>query len=418
MGLAKIVFWKYQKNKKEEHPIFIRVIEDRKARYIKTGFSVKEDDWDFKEDLFRVKYRKTEEQHKVKEHERNNEILEKKLREANRVIKDLIEDNRIISSEQVKEAIVKEKNRGKTSVLNYIDKIVEDRKNQGNIGTAQCYKDLKRSLKKFIEANGKQDITFKEISFAFLKSYEQDFRNRSVKDTGISFYMRSLRAVFNSAIEEGACKREVYPFDKYKISKLKTDTTKRAISKDDIAKIVNLKIDSESTQYHSRNYFLFSYYNRGINFSDMAMLKWKNLVGNRLIYIRLKTKKPYNVLLLEPSIKILEYYRANFFRGEDSFIFPILDESKHITPTTIKNRIHKILGQTNEDLKDIGKEIKLNIPLTTYVARHTFATVMKRSGVSTSIISEALGHDSERTTQIYLDSFENDVLDEASRALL
>ena len=124
------------------------------------------------------------------------------------------------------------------------------------------------------------------------------------------------------------------------------------------------------------------------------------------------------MLLLDPAIEIVNYYKENFYHGEDTYLFPILDKDTHTTETSIKNRIHKVLGQTNKDLKTIGEKIGLEIPLTTYVARHTFATVMKRSGVSTSIISESLGHDSERTTQIYLDSFANDVLDEASKALL
>jgi site-specific recombinase XerD len=101
-----------------------------------------------------------------------------------------------------------------------------------------------------------------------------------------------------------------------------------------------------------------------------------------------------------------------------SYIFPILDKAKHSNPQSIFNRKQKVLKDINAGLRVIGKEAKVESELTTYVARHSYATILKRSGVSTSIISEALGHDSEKTTQIYLDSFENSVLDEAGRLLL
>lgn len=418
MGLAKIVYWSHQTNKRGEHPIFIRITEDRKSRYVKTGLNVKEEDWDFEKSLFKTKYRRAEDQDKIQKHDENNKLLRKKLAEAESIITKLDLSDSLLSSEQVKNEIIKAKKVGKNSLLSYIDSIADEFKKIGKVGTSTCYRDLKRSLKKYLESQGLTDITFIEVTPTFLKKYENDFRSRGVKDTGISFYFRGLRAVMNKAISEGYCRREMYPFDNYKVSKFSTHTSKRALKKNEIEKIVKLKLEPDSTKFHARNIFLFSYYNWGINFSDIAMLKWENIKNERLIYVRLKTNKPYNVLLLEPSLKILKYYKKNFFRGNDSYVFPILDIEKHKTPVSIKNRIHKILGETNKDLKKIGEEAKLTIPLTTYVARHSYATVMKRSGVSTSIISEALGHDSERTTQIYLDSFENDMLDEASKAIL
>ncbi|NOU17747.1 MAG: site-specific integrase [Bacteroidales bacterium] len=418
MGLAKIVFWSYQTNKDGESPIFIRVIEDRKPRYIKTGFNCTEKDWDSKENRFRTNYRKAEDLQKAKDHERNNELLLKKLNDANKVIKDLIADDNVISSEQVKEEMLRAKSVGKHSVLSFIDKVVEEKRRLGNLGTAKCYKDLGKSFETFLTEQNKTDVVFKEITYSFLKKYENYFLSKGATGNGISFYMRSLRAVFNRAIQEKVCKIEMYPFNSYKIASLSSKTAKRAITRDEIEKIKGVDLEDDAQKIRSKNLFLFSYYCRGLNFVDMAMLKWKNIKDNRLGYIRQKTHKPYNVLLLAPALEILSYYKQKFYRGDKSYIFPILDEDKHKTQESINNRLHKVLGQTNKDLKVIGNEAKLSIPLTTYVARHTYATVMKRSGVSTSIISEALGHDSERTTQIYLDSFANDVLDEASNAIL
>jgi integrase len=273
-------------------------------------------------------------------------------------------------------------------------------------------------LTKFIEKSGKSDLVFKEVTIPFLKKFEADFKERLVKESGISFYMRTLRAVFNKAIEQRICKREMYPFDRYKISDLNTKTIKRAIPKNDIEKLKSLIIENDLRKFHSLNYFMFSYYCWGINFADVAILKWENIQNNRLTYIRLKTGKPYSLAILEPALQILEFYRSHYFRGNDNYIFPILDTSQHKTAESINNRTHKILTHTNQDLKEIGTELGISVPLTTYVARHTFATVLKRGGASTSKISEAMGHESERTTQIYLDSFENDVLDDTIKALL
>lgn len=149
----------------------------------------------------------------------------------------------------------------------------------------------------------------------------------------------------------------------------------------------------------------------GINFVDMAYLTKDNVYNNQLVYSRRKTKK---------LIKFPIHNQANIIHGKyrgNKYIFPILSDY-HKTELQRINRVHKVITKVNRELKTIGEELKLPIELTTYVARHSYATVLKRSGVSTSIISESLGHSSEKVTQIYLDSFENSQIDEAMKNLL
>ena len=221
------------------------------------------------------------------------------------------------------------------------------------------------------------------------------------------------------AKEEKMVKKAFDPFTEFGFAKYrKAKTRKRAISKDDIKLIGGFKAKEGSQLFHARNYFMFSYYNRGINFIDMAHLKWENIRSGRLNYVRQKTKKPFTMAILEPAAEILKYYKDNYYLGEDSFVFPILNP-EFLSPQSIKNRCKVVLREVNSSLKTMAAELELTeLKLTTYVARHSFATVMKRSGQSVAIISEAMGHDSESTTQIYLDSFENDVLDEATKAIL
>ena len=146
----------------------------------------------------------------------------------------------------------------------------------------------------------------------------------------------------------------------------------------------------------------------GINFVDMAYLQASNIIDGRLVYYRKKTSKLINLPMCPEALEIISRYNPR----QIGYIFPILS-SVHKTEQMRLNRLHKVITKVNRALKQIGKELSLPIKLTTYVARHSFATVLKRAGVSTSIISESLGHSSEKITQIYLDSFENSQIDEA-----
>ena len=135
-------------------------------------------------------------------------------------------------------------------------------------------------------------------------------------------------------------------------------------------------------------------------------------MDGRLVYSRKKTKKIINLPLQAEALEVLEKYRS-----DSEYLFPIFS-SFHKTEQQKRNRLHKVITKVNDALKEIGNELDIPIDLTTYVARHSYATVLKRSGVSTAIISESLGHSSEKVTQIYLDSFENSQIDEAMKNLL
>ena len=219
--------------------------------------------------------------------------------------------------------------------------------------------------------------------------------------------------IYNLAIEKGVVKKEYYPFSSYKVSRLHKDTAKRAIQKEDIRAVINYPVKGKD--FYTRlavALFSFSYFMGGINFVDMAYLTSKNIVGGRLIYTRRKTGKLINLPLSSEALSVLEV--KNNTGG--NYLFPILSSS-HKTEQMKLNRLHKVITKVNRVLKQIGKELNLSVKLTTYVARHSFATVLKREGVSTSIICETLGHSSEKVTQIYLDSFENSQIDEAMSKL-
>lgn len=268
------------------------------------------------------------------------------------------------------------------------------------------------SYSSFIKFNKHLDIPFSDIDVAWLKKYEMWMKEQTLSISTISTRIRHLRAVFNLAIAEHAIKNDCYPFHTYKVSKLNRRTAKRAISKKDVLKIMKCQ-GNTPMECLAIDIFAFSYLNAGINFIDIAKLKHSNIIGNQLIYNREKTKKLINVPLQQQAIEIITKYKND----KSPYLFPVLTPF-HKTEIQIANRLHKVLAKINKHLKEIGKKLKLPIPLTTYVARHSYATVLKRAGVSTSIISESLGHSSEKITQVYLDSFNNEQINEAMKNLL
>ncbi len=257
------------------------------------------------------------------------------------------------------------------------------------------------------------------IDLDYLKGLELYLRQRGNKDNSIATRFAIFKAIYNKAVKEGKVAVKQNPFSIYQVGSLWAKTRKRAIDKDDIQRLIDLEItEGHKTEYRrlARNLFLFSYFTAGMNFGDIARLRYKDIVKGRVNYSRHKTQKLLSFQLVPMALQILEKY-GTAGDGED-YIFPILNRHEHTTPQQIFNRLHKVLRKINRELKVLGEMIGLEMPLTTYVARHTYATVLKRSGVSVALISESLGHSDLSTTQIYLDSFENSQIDAAMQNLL
>ncbi len=389
--------------KNGEHPIYLRVIKDRKTKYMAiASCSLKM--WDEKENMPKKKHPLYKEL---------SILIDKKKLEAKKLLYDLDTHESGYSSDNVKAILVN--TNSKTSVLKYFDEVIERFEKSNRIGYANIFKSTKNSLSTFMND---KDIVFSDITPSFINKYEAEFLSRGVKPNSIFVYMRTFKTLINNARSENIVKAEYNPFKDISFTKYRRiKTAKRAISKEQIEAIKKLKFKPDSSIFHAQNYFLFSYYNRGINFIDMAFLKWSSINNNKLTYTRSKTKENFNIGMLDPAIEILTYYKNNYPHAETDYIFPILNHS-HETAKSIDYRTDKVLKQVNKDLKTIGKEANIKEKLTTYVARHSYATNMRNSGISVSVISKAMGHDSEKTTEIYLEGFDNKILDEASKAIL
>lgn len=306
-------------------------------------------------------------------------------------------------------------------VFSFFDRLVKQYADNKKPGNSSVYKTVKNSLFKFKKS---KQLRFSDISLSFLQRYESFLYGEGLKGNGISLYMRTLRSAYNKAIALNIADLALYPFHNlqnpngYKISELETVTAKRAIKLADIRAIEEIETKPYTMKQDAKMYFLFSFYCRGMNFTDLALLKPENCHNGRIIYTRAKTRnrKIFSVEIMPPVQKIIEYFELHPLKA--SYLLPILDDTKHPTEKQKKTRIQSLLKKVNRDLKTLGTDAKISTPLTTYVARHSWATIMKNMGTTTAVISEAMGHVDEKTTQIYLENFENSVLDDANRKLL
>jgi integrase len=200
-----------------------------------------------------------------------------------------------------------------------------------------------------------------------------------------------------------------YPFKNITIKSQKT--RKRAVNKDVIKMVEELDVSQQENLQLYKDLFMFSFYNRGMNFVDMAFLKVSNIVNGRIEYTRQKTGQQFSIKITDKAKEIISRY--NDLKNADSYIFPIIYR-KGMEYLDYRNAMRLM----NKKLKKISTLLKLDVSLTTYVSRHSWATIAKKSGVVTAVISEGLGHTTEEITQVYLDSFENNVLDDANELII
>lgn len=300
-------------------------------------------------------------------------------------------------------------------VESYFEQQIGIMRGAGKINSAIKYMATRASLVKFHPAR----LRFEDITPKLLSDFELFLRGEGNQPNSIATKFSVLKAVYNKAVADKVFLCGESPFVIYKVGRNWTQTRKRAVHKEDIQRLMMAEIPDTRSPYidFARDIFLFSYFSAGINFKDIATLRYADMEEDRIYYRRHKTGKSMTCRLHPQARNIMvKYLRSD--AEQDDYIFPILDRRIHLTEQQIHNRVHKVLVHVNRELRAWGRRLGLETPLTTYVARHTYATVLKRSGVSIALISESLGHSDLSTTQIYLDSFENSQIDEAMQNLL
>jgi integrase/recombinase XerD len=343
-----------------------------------------------------------------------NIILKTKLNEAQAILKKFDESN-IEFNFELFESQLKQKGNIDTAIptkcitatklVDYYNQHIRILEEQGRVGLAGLYLEVKRILSKF-----KPEALLSDVNFRFLESFEYWMRNvRGNKDTTISVKMRNLQRVVNQAIEEKLFRQQDYPFGekKYSINKrLDNKTRKIAIDLGMISRLKQLQLEHGSAMHLAQQLFMFSNYSRGMNFVDMTYLKWDDVSNTTITYVRKKTGARFDIPVNEHNSAILDYFRQSHgIKG--NYVFPILNLDIHKTLKQQYTRKKTALKAVNDNLKKLACLIgEPSLKLTTNVGRHSYATGLKRSGANTAFITEALGHATQEQTQTYLAEFE------------
>lgn len=297
--------------------------------------------------------------------------------------------------------------------LYYINKLLSEHR----IRTAANYQTTYTTISRF-----RGNVRFTEIDVAFLKQLEAWMMDQEYSKTTVGIYTRCLRTMFNEAIFQGIINRDkCYPFGRRKYQPPTSRNIKKALTLEDVGKIYYYEpVCLEERK--AKDFWLFSYFANGINPTDIAHLKFKNIEGEYLVFERAKTEnstrstpRPITVYITEDMQRVIAFW-SNKDKSPNNYIFPVLLHG--ITPLRQVELIELLVQAINDWMLKIRKKLGIEKKVTTYVARHTFSTVLKRSGTSTEFIQEALGHTNIKTTENYLDSFEKEMKKEYASKLL
>ena len=338
----------------------LQISKDGKRKYQRLGISIDPKFWDFTKNRLRPNCPNKE--------YIQNIILEKQAELQQRILELNSEQKEYTASTLLNNENTKFKLK---TVREFYQSLIEQYALDNKCGSRLIYKSSFNSLKAFIR--NKLDILFGDIDIDWLNRYEKWLRSKGNKETTISLMFRTLRSAYNKAIKAKCAQKSDYPFDEYKINKFDTSTQKRAINKTEVLKFNTNEITTIGKQQYmeqSKDIFVFSYLCGGINFTDIANLTQANIIKGRLHYIRQKTGKLIKIGTPAEAMQIIEKY-AHASKG---YLFPILNSQIHKTAQQKQNRIHKILGKVNKNLKLLAAQVGVEANVTTYVARHSFAT--------------------------------------------
>ena len=284
----------------------------------------------------------------------------------------------------------------------FSNKLIHQMMEVNKVGNALVYK---TTVNRLISYCGK-DIAFTEINYKLLNEFNHHLITSGLKQNSISNYFRTIRAIYNKALKEKIVDRSLYPFHDISIKSEKT--AKRAVLKEDIRKLLEIPLQQHSPSWTALNYFMLSFFLRGMSFTDLAYLKQSNIIDGRIVYRRRKTHKDYSVKLFPVAETIINQMHVP---GSD-YLLPIIPNNVPEDSLRSKRLIQQWIKTTNKYLKRLSTECGLLNSTQTYSSRHGFATIAKRMGYSNEIIAESLGHQyGNKITNIYLDSFELDMLD-------
>ncbi|MCX4285614.1 site-specific integrase, partial [Duncaniella dubosii] len=378
--------------------IYYQIIHERKVRQLLSNYKVFPDEWDESRSMVITTQKSERKSFILSIRERIRWDVER----LTKIDRKLNANGLIYTADDV----IDEFNRyaHEYSLFNFMESIIAKLKQNGKVRTSETYKSTLNSFKKYRED---EDIMLDCLTSEIMEAYEAWHHKRGVAPNTISFYTRILRAVYNRAVEDDIIENR-NPFRKVYTGVDKT--VKRALPLPVIKKIKALDLSLNASLDFARDMFLMSFFLRGMSFIDMAFLKKTDLKNGYVTYRRRKTGQQLIIEWTKEMQMILDKYPEN----ESEYLLPIIRNPGTNERCTYRNVGYNI----NHNLKTIAGMVGVTIPLTLYVARHSWASAAKAKGIPLSVISEGMGHDSEATTQIYLASLDTSIVDKANSLIL
>ena len=287
----------------------------------------------------------------------------------------------------------------------YMRREIDLLQNANRNGTARNYKRTLSSFSQFLKGN---DITINAVNSQLIEQYNIFLVKRGLVRNSISFYMRILRAVYNKAVHNGIA-MQTFPFQNVYTGVDKT--RKRAINETTIAKLFKLKLKRHSQLSLARDLFIFSYCTRGMAFVDMAYLKKSNIQNGMICYSRRKTGQSLCIKIEKQIDEII----CKYSNMSSKYVFPIIQSDE---PNKAYREYEKAINEYNNNLKKLSVMLSEECKLTSYTARHSWATTARNHNIPVSIISAGLGHTTEKNTRIYLANLENYIIDDANKQII
>lgn len=376
-----------------KYPLIFRITHNRNTSNYASGIAIHKEQWDKEKSLVNSSCPNFKEL---------NKNLTSKFLNVQKLLLQM-EDEGGFSFESFKERLNEKPKQKVSSItfLKYAEQLISEMKEVKRTGNAIVYQ---TAVNRLINFTNDKSLTFKNIDFILLDKFKHQLIKDGVRPNTIGNYFRSIRAIYNKAIKAKLVDRSLYPFTEISIRTEKT--AKRAISSDALTVLSKLNLKAHSPEWHARNYLLLSFSLIGVSFTDLAYLKSTDVHKGRIIFQRRKTHKAYNIKFSIIATEILKAYKS-----DRKYILPVLPPGIEEDTISCKKIIQQWIKTTNKYLKSIGKRCGI-MNLTTYVARHTWATTAKKLGYSNELIAEALGHEyGNRITNIYLDNFDQKIID-------
>ncbi len=394
MVSANIILDTRYKKKGDVFPLKLRVVHNRKPFDLSLGHSLSLKDWDEKGQKVKPSCQT------IDNVTRFNALLNKDKQKVQDILIRLEDEGKLdtLSLDELKNFVTQKNTEVMT--LAFGAEIIAELQEANKFGNARVYDTMLRSVRDFAKG---RDFPLKQLTYAWLKKYEAWYLSKGNSANGLSVSMRTLRALYNRAIKQKLISKDYYPFGDYAIKK--ESTRKRAITAADL-QLIRQYVPKTERQERAKDYFMLSFFLMGASFVDIAMLKVKNITSGRIENKRRKTGRLHSIPLSPPLQALLDKYMAG--KGKEDFILNVIKTNDLQRQGA---NVRDALRRFNRSLKEIGIACGIEAPLTSYVARHSYATIAKYKGVPTAIISEALGHSSEDVTQVYLDSFDKEVMD-------